>query len=67
MARGKARGANALKGYVAMLRGINIAGRKPIPMERLRASFEAKRIRVSGPFLASPPLVAEIQHEHGYE
>ena len=41
MAQSEARGVRALTGYVAMLRGINVAGRKPIPMERLRASFEA--------------------------
>jgi uncharacterized protein (DUF1697 family) len=27
--------------YVAMLRGINVSGTKPVKMERLRALFEA--------------------------
>ncbi len=69
--------------YVAMLRGINVSGSKPVKMEALRASFEAlgfKNIRTyvqSGNVVfeaeeraaapLGPKIVARIKRDFGYD
>jgi uncharacterized protein (DUF1697 family) len=69
--------------YVAMLRGINVGGSKPVKMEALRASFEAlgfKNVRTyvqSGNVVFEakeraaaplvPKLVAQIKRDFGFD
>ena len=69
--------------YVAMLRGINVSGSKPIKMEALRASFEAlgfKNVRTyvqSGNVVFAakertaaplgPKIVARIKRDFGFD
>ncbi|HSY38987.1 MAG TPA: DUF1697 domain-containing protein [Polyangia bacterium] len=69
--------------YVAMLRGINVSGSKPVKMEALRASFEAlgfKNVRTyvqSGnvvfeakeraPARLGPKIVARIKRDFGFD
>jgi len=69
--------------YVAMLRGINVSGSKPVKMEALRASFEAlgfKNVRTyvqSGNVVfeakeraagpLGPKIVARIKRDFGFD
>ena len=69
--------------YVAMLRGINVSGNKPVKMEALRASFEAlgfKNVRTyvqSGNVVfeakeraagpLGPQIVARIKRDFGFD
>ena len=69
--------------YVAMLRGINVSGSKPVKMEALRASFEAlgfKNVRTyvqSGnvvfeakertAVVLGPKIVARIKRDFGFD
>jgi uncharacterized protein (DUF1697 family) len=69
--------------YVAMLRGINVSGSKPVKMDALRASFEAlgfKNVRTyvqSGNVVfeakeraaapLGPKIVARIKRDFGYD
>lgn len=73
----------ALPSYVAMLRGINVSGSKPVKMDALRASFEAlgfKNVRTyvqSGNVVfeakeraaapLGPKIAARIKRDFGYD
>jgi uncharacterized protein (DUF1697 family) len=45
--------------YVALLRGINVGGHKPVPMDRLRRAFEALGFRNVKTLLASGNVLFE--------
>jgi uncharacterized protein (DUF1697 family) len=69
--------------YVAMLRGINVSGSKPVKMEALRASFEALGFKNVRSYVQSgnvvfeakeraaaalgPKIVARIKRDFGYD
>ena len=47
--------------YVAMLRGINVGGAKPVKMELLRASFEALGFKNVRTYMQSGNVVFEAK------
>ena len=69
--------------YVAMLRGINVSGSKPVKMEALRASFEALGLKNVRTYVQSgnvvfeakeraaaplaPKIVARIKRDFGFD
>src|SRR5579871_6734186 len=69
--------------YVAMLRGINVSGSKPVKMEALRASFEALGFTNVRTYVQSgnvifgakertaaplaPKIAARIKRDYGYD
>ncbi len=51
--------------YVAMLRGINVSGNKPVKMEALRASFEALGFKNVRTYVQSGNVVFEAKERAG--
>ena len=59
--------------YVALLRGINVGGKKPVPMQKLKTAFDAMQFKnartllASGNVLFEAPPIDAIVLEHKIE